>query len=65
VSEPVLDDRIAQVIRNAARLSSVKWHQELVWGFVSRLTGYGSTSSIQLCEKAGIDPHVKVKELLK
>ena len=49
--------RLTVLIANAHRLLRLRYRNSPLWGLVSDLTGYGSTSSAALCRAAGYDPH--------
>lgn len=57
--------RLISIITNAARMARAGRSKMAMWSFVSQLTGFGCTTSTELCHDLGIPPCSTLKEFLK
>lgn len=57
LTHPIEGPRFRSIILNCHRLLRHKYRRVPLWALVSDITGFGSTTSTQLCNDIGLDPH--------
>jgi hypothetical protein len=61
--EQISKDRVRCIIQNSRTAATRYYHCHALWTLVGHIFGVGSTSAMEICRYAGMDPNERVKPL--
>ena len=59
----ITEKNFKSIIKNSHRMLKRKYRNMVFWAFIKDLLGYGSTSSMEICEYFNWNPHEKTDKI--